>query len=177
MVVGDNPEPGGARIRAVLLDAAAAKALTGCATPWLLGNVVWDEAIIKRAVLWLCEQTGKAFLKLDDGGDAFLLESVEGGETWGRYSFLGWRTGEGRGDHFWLGRAGLRLRLPGRRFLTVQYNLGNIWNNGDRIDLLDVGHGGGAAFAIDSPAGPLEVALGLAEDRKPIGYVHLGLAF
>ncbi len=30
-----------------------------------------------------------AFLKLDDGGDAFLLESVEGGETWGRYSFLG----------------------------------------------------------------------------------------
>ncbi len=30
-----------------------------------------------------------AFLKLDDGGDAFLLESVGGGDTWGRYSFLG----------------------------------------------------------------------------------------
>lgn len=30
-----------------------------------------------------------AFLKLDDGGDAFLLESVEGGEKWGRYSFIG----------------------------------------------------------------------------------------
>ena len=30
-----------------------------------------------------------AFLKLDDGGDAFLLESVEGGTRWGRYSFLG----------------------------------------------------------------------------------------
>jgi anthranilate synthase component 1 len=30
-----------------------------------------------------------AFLKLDDGGDAFLLESVQGGETWARYSFLG----------------------------------------------------------------------------------------
>jgi len=30
-----------------------------------------------------------AFLKIDDGGDAFLLESVEGAEKWGRYSFLG----------------------------------------------------------------------------------------
>ncbi len=30
-----------------------------------------------------------AFLKLDDGGDAFLLESVQGGENWARYSFLG----------------------------------------------------------------------------------------
>ncbi len=30
-----------------------------------------------------------AFFKIDDGGDAFLLESVEGGEKWGRYSFLG----------------------------------------------------------------------------------------
>src|SRR3989304_3341221 len=30
-----------------------------------------------------------AFLKIDRGGDAFLLESVEGGEKWGRYSLLG----------------------------------------------------------------------------------------
>ena len=29
------------------------------------------------------------FLKLRDQGNAFLLESVEGGEKWGRYSFLG----------------------------------------------------------------------------------------
>jgi anthranilate synthase component I len=30
-----------------------------------------------------------AFLKIDDGKSSFLLESVEGGEKWGRYSFLG----------------------------------------------------------------------------------------
>ena len=30
-----------------------------------------------------------AFMKINDGADAFLLESVEGGEKWGRYSFLG----------------------------------------------------------------------------------------
>ena len=30
-----------------------------------------------------------AFRKIDDGEFSFLLESVEGGEKWGRYSFLG----------------------------------------------------------------------------------------
>ncbi len=50
---------------AFLLDAAAADELTGRATPWLLGSVEWTDALIKRAVLWLCEQTGKALLKLD----------------------------------------------------------------------------------------------------------------
>ncbi len=30
-----------------------------------------------------------AFRKIDDGKNSFLLESVEGGEKWGRYSFLG----------------------------------------------------------------------------------------
>src|SRR5665647_1879850 len=30
-----------------------------------------------------------AFRKLDDGQFSYLLESIEGGEKWGRYSFLG----------------------------------------------------------------------------------------
>ncbi|NUQ63809.1 MAG: PIG-L family deacetylase [Pirellulales bacterium] len=54
----------------VLLDEAAAADLTGIATPWLLGNVDWTDARIKQAVLWLCQQTGKALLKLD--ADDFL---------------------------------------------------------------------------------------------------------
>lgn len=49
-----------------LLDLPAAGALTGVSMPWLLEKVTWDEALIKRAVLWLCEQTAKALLKLDD---------------------------------------------------------------------------------------------------------------
>ena len=51
---------------AILVDDAAANLLSGYATPWVLGNVEWTEAMIKRAILWLCEQTGKALLKLDD---------------------------------------------------------------------------------------------------------------
>src|SRR5207249_10085612 len=51
---------------AVLVDAPAASELTSSKTPWVLGNVEWSEALIKRAILWLCEQTGKALLKLTD---------------------------------------------------------------------------------------------------------------
>lgn len=50
----------------VLLDLSAAGQLTGVSQPWLVENIEWDDALIKRAVLWLCERTGKALLKLDD---------------------------------------------------------------------------------------------------------------
>ncbi len=42
-----------------------------------------------RDILADTETPVSAFLKIDNGGDAFLLESVEGGEKWGRYSLLG----------------------------------------------------------------------------------------
>ena len=44
-----------------------------------------------------------AFRKIDDGMYSFLLESVEGGEKWGRYSFLGSRPSHlfrSKGDEF-----------------------------------------------------------------------------
>ncbi|MCE9630937.1 MAG: glucosamine-6-phosphate deaminase [Planctomycetia bacterium] len=50
----------------VLVDAAAGKDLTASVTPWALGNIEWTDMLIKRAVIWLCEKTNKAFLKLDD---------------------------------------------------------------------------------------------------------------
>lgn len=49
-----------------LLDLPAAGRLTSVAKPWLVDKVNWDERLIKCAVLWLCEQTGKALLKLQD---------------------------------------------------------------------------------------------------------------
>ncbi|MDP6468053.1 MAG: PIG-L family deacetylase, partial [Pirellulaceae bacterium] len=50
----------------VLVDAAAAATLVSEATPWAISEVKWAPPLIKRAVLWLCERTGKALLKLDD---------------------------------------------------------------------------------------------------------------
>jgi glucosamine-6-phosphate deaminase len=50
----------------VLVDIAAGSLLTSSQTPWALGSVEWNDALIKRAILWLCQQTGKALLKLTD---------------------------------------------------------------------------------------------------------------
>jgi len=44
---------------------------------------------VYREILADLETPVSAFLKIDNGGDAFLLESVEGTEKWARYSFLG----------------------------------------------------------------------------------------
>lgn len=47
-----------------------------------------------REILADMETPVSAFKKIDDGQASFLLESIEGGEKWARYSFLG--TGPGR---------------------------------------------------------------------------------
>jgi len=44
---------------------------------------------VYREVLADMETPVSAFRKIDDGHTAFLLESIEGGEKWARYSFLG----------------------------------------------------------------------------------------
>jgi|CXWL01.1.fsa_nt_gi glucosamine-6-phosphate deaminase len=48
------------------LDAAAARELTRVRHPWLVGPVVWTPALIRRAVVWLAQQTAKPVLKLLD---------------------------------------------------------------------------------------------------------------
>ena len=47
-----------------ILDEAAASSLTRIKTPWLVGECVWNEPLIKKACLWLAEKTGKSILKL-----------------------------------------------------------------------------------------------------------------
>ena len=42
-----------------------------------------------REILADYETPVSAFAKIDHGPSAYLLESVEGGENWARYSFLG----------------------------------------------------------------------------------------
>jgi len=56
---------------------------------------------VARQILADMETPVSAFRKIDSGNYAFLLESVEGGEQWGRYSFLGSNPGlvvRARGD-------------------------------------------------------------------------------
>lgn len=48
----------------VFVDLAAANLLTRINKPWLVTNCEWDKKLIRRAIVWLCEQTGKPILKL-----------------------------------------------------------------------------------------------------------------
>ena len=50
----------------VIVDEASASQLDFYQTPWSFEDVEWTDLLIKRAVLWLCEQAGKALLKLND---------------------------------------------------------------------------------------------------------------
>ena len=49
-----------------LIDKPAAAALTSIVMPWVVMSVKWDDTLIKQAVLWLCERSQKALLKLTD---------------------------------------------------------------------------------------------------------------
>ena len=48
----------------VVLDLGAASSLTRISTPWVVTSCEWDDQLIRRAVVWLSQQTGKSILKL-----------------------------------------------------------------------------------------------------------------
>ncbi len=50
----------------LVLDINAAEHLTRIARPWLVTNCEWNNKLIRRAIVWLCQQTGKPILKLTD---------------------------------------------------------------------------------------------------------------
>jgi len=55
----------------MVLDQAAASRLTRIQTPWLVGplnemGLGWSDSMLRRAVNWLAQKTGKAILKLTD---------------------------------------------------------------------------------------------------------------
>lgn len=50
----------------MILDEAAADELTRIRTPWRVGQCEWTPQLIRRAVVWLCQRTGKPILKLTD---------------------------------------------------------------------------------------------------------------
>ena len=49
-----------------IVDLPAAAQLTRFKSPWLVGQCVWTDRMIRKAVLWLCTQTGKPLLKLTE---------------------------------------------------------------------------------------------------------------
>ncbi|WP_027714673.1 anthranilate synthase component I [Desulfuromonas sp. TF] len=77
---------------------------------------------VYREIMADMETPVSAFRKIDDGRTSFLLESIEGGEKWARYSFLG----SGPGKVF---------RCRGRRFEILEN--GRLLREGESSDPLD----------------------------------------
>ncbi|MDR2036861.1 MAG: glucosamine-6-phosphate deaminase [Bacteroidales bacterium] len=50
----------------IVLDLAAGSELTRMKTPWLVGVCNWNDRLIRKAVVWLCQKTEKPILKLTD---------------------------------------------------------------------------------------------------------------
>lgn len=46
------------------IDLNAAQYLTRISHPWLVGPCEWNDKLIRRAIVWLCNETGKPILKL-----------------------------------------------------------------------------------------------------------------
>jgi glucosamine-6-phosphate deaminase len=49
-----------------VLDQSAASELTRFETPWLVGECVWTKELKHKAIVWLCQETKQAILKLTD---------------------------------------------------------------------------------------------------------------
>ncbi|MBD5175068.1 MAG: glucosamine-6-phosphate deaminase [Bacteroidales bacterium] len=50
----------------LVIDLPAADALTRISMPWKVTSCDWNDKLIRRAIVWLCQQTGKPILKLTD---------------------------------------------------------------------------------------------------------------
>ncbi|MDH5602731.1 MAG: glucosamine-6-phosphate deaminase [Cyclobacteriaceae bacterium] len=50
----------------VLIDRPAAEKLTRFNEPWLVQSCKWDDKLVKKAVVWLCEQVDKPILKVTE---------------------------------------------------------------------------------------------------------------
>jgi len=72
----------------------------------------YNRIPVFRSVLADLDTPLSVYLKLAEGQDSYLLESVEGGETWGRYSIIG---------------------LPCRRRYTVRGHKFVISDNGEKV--------------------------------------------
>lgn len=48
----------------VILDEASSSELVRRKTPWVLDSIDWNDKLIRKAVVWLCQKVGKPVLKL-----------------------------------------------------------------------------------------------------------------
>lgn len=95
----------------------------------------------------------------------------------GMNSFAGFRTHQLAGDKMFLMSHELRGRLPLHLYLSVRYDLGDVYEGADEIKLGSLRHGFGVFLALDTPLGPFEVGYGAADDDFERWYLRAGFRF
>jgi len=93
-----------------ILDQDAASDLTRFNTPWLVKDCIWDEQMIKKAVIWLANTLGKPILKLteeDYNNHGMAQLATEKGPVYNinihifnklQHTITGWPGGKGNAD-------------------------------------------------------------------------------
>lgn len=93
-----------------VLDQDAASGLTRFDTPWLVKDCVWDEQMIKKAVIWLSREVKKPILKLteeDYNNNGMAQLATENGPAYNinihvfnklQHSITGWPGGKPHAD-------------------------------------------------------------------------------
>ncbi len=95
----------------------------------------------------------------------------------GMYSFSGFRTHELSGDKIFLLNQELRFKLPLRFYLTLRYDIGDVYGNADEIKLKNLYHGFGVSLAFDSPIGPFDFGYGITDTDDDRFYFNAGFTF
>ncbi len=82
----------------------------------------------------------------------------------GEESFYGMRENEAHGRQIFVTSLKYRYKLPFKIFfdsyVSLRYDLGNIWENYYKIKFKDLKHGIGLALALKTPIGPAKVSIG-----------------
>lgn len=82
----------------------------------------------------------------------------------GQDSFFGLRDYEYRGRQIFATSISYRLKLPFRIFfptyISMRYDLGNVWENQEQIRFKDLKHGIGSSISFETPIGPAEFSVG-----------------
>lgn len=103
------------------------------------------------------------------GSEQFYL----GGAT----SFAGFNTYQLAGDKMFLLSNELRLQLPVYTWISVRYDMGEVYNHRDQIKLRNLRHAFSASLALGLPLGPVELRYGVADSDTDQWHLNIGLQF
>jgi predicted acylesterase/phospholipase RssA len=95
----------------------------------------------------------------------------------GRATLMGVGEEAYRGDKALALRAGLRVELGPRVYGLFRFDAADVWHHADELTLRGLHRGVGVGLAWDSPVGPAEVLVGVADESRARLHAQAGWTF